>query len=1822
MNLPRYSFVFKLALLLLPLLCVKQQLNAQLKASFTVDVTSGCSPMEVQFTNTSTGNPTSFKWFVGINSTPFELENPKATYVSGGNYTVKLIISDGVSVDSIIQTNLIHVFDKPVVNFSATVTEACAPFSTAFTDLSSANGGGSIVSRSWAFGNSTASTLANPTANYTASGFFNVSLLVTDNNGCSNSKQVASYIHAKKQPSALFSGTNIKACNPPVSPVLTAQETGGYNFKWMVDGNEYTGNPLTTLTLNNSGSFDVTLQVSDGMTCNSTLTQSDFVVIAKPVADFSFPDTICSGKGYKFNSLATGGSTYLWRFGDTGSLRTETNAIYSFNEGGVFPVTHIVTSPDGMCKDSITKNVTVDKPIANFSPQDVYDCGPEKLIDFTNLSTGASEYRWVITDHQDYISTNVSVNFDAGDYEVILYAKTFKGCLSIDTGKVAVHPLRVGFDYEPRVGGCAPLKYSFQDTTGGDYPIVSWDWDFGDGSAHGTNKIIDHVVNEPSAPVVHLTVRNGIGCVEDVNVTIMAGAKPSADFTQVLGKDCPKDPEFFFDQTTIPGYDKSLVDSWRWHFYGDVTLHEQNPTHTQEYSTGYVSVELISGFNGCLDTVIKPNLFYKFGPIVRQFDTISECIVARKARFRVGVYAFNSFKIDFADGTNLTVKNGQQSFALNRIVKGVPVVDSVTVDSSDYNYTYIVEHTFADTGHYVVEIDALLDSVMKSPYTHLDTAVYCTFPDSLWVYVPAINAQITPQQPDSVCPATTVRFVANNPGEANWFEWYVDDYLRISGYNYRTLGFNDTLYADAPKRNIKLVVRNLDGCADTAKYSYTIIKPRPVITTTSPTTGCSPLKVVYRGSDTSGVPIISWNWNFGANAAPSFSFKQFPDTVVYTIPDENEVTLTVMDKFGCTNSVELGTKITIAEPEAKFVFTDTSNVCFGAPLKFTNQSEPKGQLSFKWLMSTGDTFTTEVPNLSTDTVGDFTVTLIAGFGNGCSDTLVKPFRIEPNPQIDFSVVGPLESNCYPFVNVQFESSVIPANFPDYLYEWDLGESSTGNGANAVTNYFSPGEYDVRLKVTTPAGCVDSIIKPKLIKVRGPKATLTISDDSVCVKDNILFVLSNVQNMESFSWDFGDGNIDPGSVYTVSHSYMQVGDIYPVVVIKSGDCEIPLTLKLFVNDVVARFSLPSPEYDAFRIGVDTLKGCESFSFDARFIPSTLGYIDFFEWSIPANSLYYHDTTLLKTFGIGQHAVNLFVSDEVSGCKDQIVQRIAVHPKPIANAGQDQALCFGDSIQLSASGGVKYEWLPITGLSNSNSGSPWANPTETMSYQVRVENEFGCSDLDSLTIFRDKTNAAIVLDSHIGCDSLLLELENQSYGSSYAWLFDNGNATTQTNPNYTFYGTGEHTIFLRVFDLNPNCADTLRDTVYVYPSPTLILDNNKLICSGDSVYVNGSFSGIEPIQLTWTPNNGISNPVALPVYAKPEMSTNYSVAVTDKYCVTTKSIIVLVDKALAEFKLDTNIGCGELPVQITNLAVGNIFDWTFAPGETYQGNNPQHTYTQEGIHTIRLIATDLDPICADTTSKTIRVYGVPFVTATGDGFICNYDSLFLVAAGSSGLYSWFPVDELKTPDSVVTWCYADTTTWYVVTVTDTNGCTAHDTVLVEVQPDYTYLIPLADTINIGDYIFLDATASDNSVFYQWSPALGLECSGCPSINPQLFKSGCFTVSLVDNKFCYPKSSEVCIVVNNKLELDVPNAFTPNSDGRNDKIYARGLGIKQLIKFSIYNRWGEVVFETSDINVGWDGKYKDKVQNDETYVFTVDAEMWDGQVYSKKGYITLLK
>lgn len=248
----------------------------------------------------------------------------------------------------------------------------------------------------------------------------------------------------------------------------------------------------------------------------------------------------------------------------------------------------------------------------------------------------------------------------------------------------------------------------------------------------------------------------------------------------------------------------------------------------------------------------------------------------------------------------------------------------------------------------------------------------------------------------------------------------------------------------------------------------------------------------------------------------------------------------------------------------------------------------------------------------------------------------------------------------------------------------------------------------------------------------------------------------------------------------------------------------------------------------------------------------------------------------------------------------------------------------------------------------------------------------------------------------------------------------------------------------------------------------------------------------------------------------------------------------------------------------------------------------------------------------------------------GGMCDIDSQFVSASNTQPQfvfdYLWSPANIiLGSPNGNPVIIQPDSSQFIYVTMTDASGCVKKDSVYVQVK-NYDSLTIAATAV--PDLIPSGGTSQlqvqTNGTSYLWSPEFQL--NNATIANPKtnkLLTDETFYVTVSDG-FC-SKSTSVTVntydfACDGRL-VYVPNAFSPNGDGENDVLYVRTLVAEEIL-LRVFNRWGEMVFETTDKDFGWDGKYKGKLLDPDVYDYYILATCVDGGQYEHKGNITLLR
>ena len=248
-------------------------------------------------------------------------------------------------------------------------------------------------------------------------------------------------------------------------------------------------------------------------------------------------------------------------------------------------------------------------------------------------------------------------------------------------------------------------------------------------------------------------------------------------------------------------------------------------------------------------------------------------------------------------------------------------------------------------------------------------------------------------------------------------------------------------------------------------------------------------------------------------------------------------------------------------------------------------------------------------------------------------------------------------------------------------------------------------------------------------------------------------------------------------------------------------------------------------------------------------------------------------------------------------------------------------------------------------------------------------------------------------------------------------------------------------------------------------------------------------------------------------------------------------------------------------------------------------------------------------------------LPKITSfSHDTFICKNDTLPLFINGTangSTTYKWAPFDHISGATTNSPLVYPEHDTFYIGTIMDIDGCEVSDTVFIHVYPlpdphlEHDYILLMGSTLA------LDVTVGD-SIY--WSPAKGVDSihSLHPKFNP--IHSTLYRYFLVDSNHCVYRDS-LYIRLKQCTELEIPNIFTPNGDGVNDYFTLSKIIIEKMNKLTIWDRWGEKIFETTDINAKWDGTWNGRPMPMDSYTFELQG-ICDGADFIETGSITLVR
>jgi len=913
-----------------------------------------------------------------------------------------------------------------------------------------------------------------------------------------------------------------------------------------------------------------------------------------------------------------------------------------------------------------------------------------------------------------------------------------------------------------------------------------------------------------------------------------------------------------------------------------------------------------------------------------------------------------------------------------------------------------------------------------------------------------------------------------------------------------------------------------------------------------------------------------------------------------------------------------------------FTYSD-GTFCAPAVVQFTATASGSPR-SYIWNFGNGTITNGANPQVAYTKAGNYTVRLVVVYKNNAV-AVTKTITINP------SVTAVLRTDrsyiCAPG-DINFTVSPAGVN-----YEWDFGDG-TGvfpTSSNTVAHAFSAKQnYTVRLKAINAQGCFDTTSTQ--VTLKDITDTGTVTPRNGCVPATPAFTVKadipKNSSVSSYSWNFGDGGapVTTGSGST-SHTYVNPQGYSPSVMVTTNEgCTgtfnypgiaygTPPTNStahpvkaVICGSETARFVSKATKANSYSwdfgdgtrtsvsdtivshkyktLGTKTVRvtpafnGCPgpsvTFTIDVigvianytyantcaskqtfSFTNTSQGNLSTVTWDFGDGS---GQATTVNTSHVypteGTFPSSLLVTDNVTGCRDSITHILYTARPALINP--DTSICRNTVTAFSV----------INSYDNANATYTW-NVTGLQS------GPFPDSTLDDkATVLGNFNNYVVINNGSTYCKDtvrlnhkILVRGPQLDFTAPSSLCFDTIYTVTNNSKPYL----PQDSIKYWYWNFG---TSSLNDTLY-QPEPYAFPRAGKFNVKLSAIDINGCF-------------DSLVKPVT--IHPLPFVQT---IPTIDTLCQGTPDTLI----AFHNYSL-TWSPAGSLSSATADTVLANPADTTlyYATATTQFG-------------------------CTYRDSVLVNVFPPFTVTpAASNPYICQLDTITLQLSPPTKQITWSPPDGLSNPNGYNPVASPLQTTTYTATLTDSVGCfsgTANITVHVKSLPS---VDAGADSTYPYDTPFsLHPTYSSNVASYLWTPTDSLSCNTCAYPNGVSWATTTYLVTVTSDSGCIARDSVTIFVQCKDSYILMPTAFTPNNDGLNDYYYPLTRGIKKIVRFSIYNRFGQVVFEKknfspNDKTFGWDGHLNSWAQPSSVYVYIIEAICDVGDTVYKKGSFVLIR
>jgi gliding motility-associated-like protein len=1312
--------------------------------------------------------------------------------------------------------------------------------------------------------------------------------------------------------------------------------------------------------------------------------------------------------------------------------------------------------------------------------------------------------------------------------------------------------------------------------------------------------------------------------------------KPTADFTFTTTA-CQSSFVVPFSDNSSPNGGPALT-NWTWDFNNDGVPDDLTQNPSNDFLTaGTYSVELKVSNGGCTDSIVK---VVSVSPsVIGSFTNTSGCLNTSTnfTATSTPTAGITSHVWNFGDGS----ANGT----------GANPVHTYTT-SGVKNVTYTVTNSSGCTSVITKTLEVFPNPVMAITANTVCLNVATTFGNTSAVAAPATIS--------------------------NW-AWDFDNNGSIDN----TTQTPSNTYTAAGNYVAVLTATTNNGCVNTTSVTVKI-NPLPTATFT-PVNACLNSNVVLNNTSSIAAPdnISTYAWNFGVGASPATGAIANVTPLVYTTAGIKNITLNLTSNNTCTATITQTVEV-YAQPVANF---STTSVCQGTATAYTDLSTPTGSITgWAWDFTNNgsvDNATTAPTNIFSPS-GTYTTSLIVTDNHGCKDTIALPVNVWGHAIPDFSPTNVCFGTSSTFSNTTNTSTNANVGGTP-TWAWNFGDGSAINTLQDPTyTYTSTGitSYSVVLTATTTNGCVDNITKVVTVNVI-PTATFT--PVNACLNTNVLLNNSSTvplpDNISSYAWNFGTGAA-PTTTSAVQNppllTYNSSGvKTITLTITANTTCSASITQTVTVYpQPIANFSTTSVCQGTATAYTDMSTPTGSitaWSWDF----TNNGSVDN-TTNAPTNtyptsgtfttSLIVTDNntckdTIALAVDVWGHTIPNFTPDKVCfGTASLFTNLTDETTNPNVGLGSTYVWDFADT-------------SPTTTILNPNhTYTLGGNVNATYNVTLTATSLHGCLDVivKPVSIYAIPT-ASFTSDSVcLGSPSHLTDASNGNGNAINAYMWDYLNdgtvdVTGVSSPNFVFPAFGNNSVSYTV-STSPvvglvcsNTTNTIQVWVNPLPQPDFTFVN-KCINAQPNTF-NGSSSNIAigtNTAYVWAYGDGS---VSTPTVASTSTHTYAAAGIYNTTLTVTsnKGCQASITKAVQVYEkpnmlITNSTPCDGAAMTFTAVSqpgsgtVSNWF-WDFNNSVTSiegAGQTTNFTFAGPGDYTIHLVS-ETNNGCRDTLPKFVYVNYLPqpdFTVDDPDGcpkHCVTFTDLTPAIPGPAQNATWtWTLGDGSNPvsnnsNATVAHCYNNSSSSQLaqynvqLMVTTSAGCsvtvTKSNYITVFPKPIANYVVN-PNPSNVTEPLVYFTNQSQDYTNWWWlfgdnSPLDSV------NVNPEHYYSDVtaqtyYSVLLVENQYGCTDTAFVPVEIGPEFTFYIPNAFSPaNNDGVNDYFNGKGIGIAKY-EMWVFDRWGERVFYTDDINKGWDGRVQGKTPEGKQEVYVWKVKLTDvlGKKHEYIGHVTLLK